>query len=252
MPDITALANLVPSSTLKSARGTNTTLTAFIRGIGQQDPVAGYEPGGGIYLDDVYMARPQGALTDIYGLERVETLRGPQSALYGKNTIGGAVKYVTRKLAPKMTFGVKATVGNDGEKDLVLSASVPLSEMLRIGGSVATFNRDGFGQNVINGLDNYNKNAVAGRISIELTPASDLFIRLSSDRTVDDSQAKQGDRLTPGPAPASLPAALRKASRTACSIRAWSWSLPAGRTRRHCSKSARASTRNKSPLLNWA
>ena len=252
VPDITALANLVPSSTLKSARGTNTTLTAFIRGIGQQDPVAGYEPGGGIYLDDVYMARPQGALTDIYGLERVETLRGPQSALYGKNTIGGAVKYVTRKLAPKMTFGVKATVGNDGEKDLVLSASVPLSEMLRIGGSVATFNRDGFGQNVINGLDNYNKNAVAGRISIELTPASDLFIRLSSDRTVDDSQAKQGDRLTPGPAPASLPAALRKASRTACSIRAWSWSLPAGRTRRHCSKSARASTRNKSPLLNWA
>ena len=205
LPDITALANLVPSTTLKSARGTNTTLTAFIRGIGQQDPVAGYEPGVGIYLDDVYMARPQGALTDIYDLERVEILRGPPGTLYGKNTIGGAVKYVTRKLAPKMTFGVKATVGNYGEKDLVLNASVPLSDMLRIGGSLATFNRDGYGQNVINGLDNYNKNAVAGRISVELTPSSDLFIRLSSDRTVDDSQAKQGYRLTPGPAPASLP-----------------------------------------------
>ena len=205
VPDITALANLVPSTTLKSSRGTNTTLTAFIRGIGQQDPVAGYEPGVGIYLDDVYMARPQGALTDIYDLERVEILRGPQGTLYGKNTIGGAVKYVTRKLAPKTTFGVKATVGNYGEKDLVLNASVPLSDMLRIGGSLATFNRDGYGKNVINGLDNYNKNAVAGRISIELTPTSDLFIRLSSDRTVDDSQAKQGYRLTPGPAPASLP-----------------------------------------------
>ena len=205
VPDITALANLVPSTTLKSSRGTNTTLTAFIRGIGQQDPVAGYEPGVGIYLDDVYMARPQGALTDIYDLERVEILRGPQGTLYGKNTIGGAVKYVTRKLAPKTTFGVKATVGNYGERDLVLNASVPLSDMLRVGGSLATFNRDGYGKNVINGLDNYNKNAVAGRISIELTPTSDLFIRLSSDRTVDDSQAKQGYRLTPGPAPASLP-----------------------------------------------
>jgi len=204
MPDITAVANLVPSTTLKASRGTNTTLTAFIRGIGQQDPVAGYEPGVGIYLDDVYMARPQGALTDIYDLERVEILRGPQGTLYGKNTIGGAVKYVTRKLSPKTTFGVKATVGNYGEKDLVLNATVPLSDMLRIGGSVATFNRDGFGQNVVNGKDNYNKEAVAGRISIELTPSSNLFIRLSSDRTVDDSQAKQGYRLTPGPAPASL------------------------------------------------
>ena len=203
VPDITALADIVPSTTLKSSRGTNTTLTAFIRGIGQQDPVAGYEPGVGIYLDDVYMARPQGALTDIYDLERVEILRGPQGTLYGKNTIGGAVKYVTRKLSPKMTFGVKATVGTYGERDLVLNASVPVSDMLRIGGSVATFNRDGYGHNVINGLDNYNKEAVAGRISIELTPNSDLFIRLSSDRTVDDSQAKQGYRLTPGPAPAN-------------------------------------------------
>jgi iron complex outermembrane receptor protein len=201
VPDITALADVVPSTTLKSSRGTNTTLTAFIRGIGQQDPVAGYEPGVGIYLDDVYMARPQGALTDIYDLERIEILRGPQGTLYGKNTIGGAVKYVTRKLAPKMTFGVKATIGNYGEKDLVLNGSVPVSDMLRIGGSIASFNRDGFGHNVVNGLDNYNKEAVAGRISIELTPNSDLFIRLSSDRTVDDSQAKQGYRLTAGPAP---------------------------------------------------
>jgi iron complex outermembrane receptor protein len=204
VPDITALADVVPSTTLKSSRGTNTTLTAFIRGIGQQDPVAGYEPGVGIYLDDVYMARPQGALTDIYDLERVEILRGPQGTLYGKNTIGGAIKYVTRKLAPKMTFGVKASVGSYGEKDLVLNASVPVSDILRVGGSIATFNRDGFGHNVINGLDNYNKEAVAGRLSIELAPSSELFVRLSSDRTVDDSQAKQGYRLTPGPAPASL------------------------------------------------
>ena len=205
VPDITALTEVIPSTTLKSSRGTNTTLTAFIRGIGQQDPVAGYEPGVGIYLDDVYLARPQGALTDIYDLERIEVLRGPQGTLYGKNTIGGAVKYVTRKLSPKTTFDAKATIGSYGEKDLVLKASTPISDMLRIGGSVATFNRDGFGHNVITGQENYNKEVLAGRISIELTPNSDLFIRLASDRTVDDSQAKQGYRLTPGPAPTSLP-----------------------------------------------
>jgi iron complex outermembrane receptor protein len=205
VPDITALTDVIPNTTLKSSRGTNTTLTAFIRGIGQQDPVAGYEPGVGVYLDDVYLARPQGALTDIYDLERIEVLRGPQGTLYGKNTIGGAVKYVTRKLAPTTTFDAKATIGSYKERDLVIKASTPISDMLRIGGSVATFNRDGFGHNVITGQENYNKEVLAGRISVELTPNSDLFIRLATDRTVDDSQAKQGYRLTPGPAPTNLP-----------------------------------------------
>jgi iron complex outermembrane receptor protein len=205
VPDVTALTNMVPNTTLKSSRGTNSTLTAFIRGIGQQDPVAGYEPGVGVYLDDVYLARPQGALTDIYDLERIEVLRGPQGTLYGKNTIGGAVKYVTRKLSPKTTFDAKATFGNYNQKDLVLKASTPFNDMLRIGGSLATFNRDGFGKNVISGEENYNKDIMAGRISAELTPTPDLFIRLSADRTVDDSQAKQGHRLTPGPAPTFLP-----------------------------------------------
>jgi iron complex outermembrane receptor protein len=198
-PDLTAIADVVPSTTLKTSRGTNTTLTAFMRGIGQQDPVAGYEQGVGIYLDDVYLVRPQGALTDIYDLERIEVLRGPQGTLYGRNTIGGAVKYVTRKLSTKTTFDAKATFGTYGEKDLVLKASTPISDMLRVGGTIATFNRDGFGHNVITGADNYNKKVLAGRFSVELTPNSDLFIRLATDRTVDDSQPKQGYRLTPGP-----------------------------------------------------
>ena len=201
IPDITALAETVPNTTLKASRGTNTTLTAFIRGVGQQDPVAGYEQGVGIYLDDIYLARPQGALTDIYDLERIEILRGPQGTLYGRNTIGGAVKYVTRKLPNKLALEVKGTLGNYNERDLVLKGSVPVSDTVRVGGTLATFNRDGFGKNIVNGKDNYNKNIAAGRISIEATPTSDLFIRLAADRTVDDSNPRQGYRYTPTPAP---------------------------------------------------
>ncbi len=108
IPDITGIADLTPNTTLKTSRATNSTLTAFIRGIGQQDPVAGYEQGVGIYIDDVYLARPQGALADIYDLERIEVLRGPQGTLYGRNTIGGAIKYVTRRLGAKPELNVKA------------------------------------------------------------------------------------------------------------------------------------------------
>ncbi len=205
MPDVTAIADMVPNTTLKASRATNTTLTAFIRGIGQQDPVAGYEQGVGIYLDDIYLARPQGALSDIYDLERIEVLRGPQGTLYGRNTIGGAVKYVTRKLSSKAEVSVKATLGDYSEQDLVVKGSVPLSDTFRIGGTIASFNRDGYGTNVINGTENYNKEVLAGRISAEFTPNSSLFIRLAADRTVDDSLPKVGYRLTPGPAPTSLP-----------------------------------------------
>ncbi|RZV50367.1 MAG: TonB-dependent receptor, partial [Sphingomonadaceae bacterium] len=58
--DITDIADTTPNVTLEASRGTNSTLTAFIRGVGQQDPVAGFEQGVGIYLDDVYLNRPQG------------------------------------------------------------------------------------------------------------------------------------------------------------------------------------------------
>jgi iron complex outermembrane recepter protein len=60
--DITAISQTTPNVTFETSRATNSTLTAFIRGVGQQDPVAGFEQGVGIYLDDVYLNRPQGAV----------------------------------------------------------------------------------------------------------------------------------------------------------------------------------------------
>jgi iron complex outermembrane receptor protein len=199
--DVTGLADLVPNTTLKTSRATNSTLTAFIRGIGQQDPVAGYEQGVGIYLDDVYLARPQGALQDIYDLERIEILRGPQGTLYGRNTIGGAVKYVSRKLGAVPEINVKATLGNYGEQDLVVRGNLPITDSLRIGATVATFNHDGYGHNVVNGKENYNKEVLAGRVSIEYAPNAQLFVRFAADQTKDDSLPRAGYRLTAGPAP---------------------------------------------------
>ncbi|MBL8513586.1 MAG: TonB-dependent receptor, partial [Betaproteobacteria bacterium] len=195
-PDISAIALSVPNTTLTASRGTNSTLTSFIRGVGQQDPVAGFEAGVGIYLDDIYLARPQGALADIYDVERVEVLRGPQGTLYGRNTIGGAVKYVTRKLAAKNDFRARMTVGEYGQKDLVLVGSVPVTDSFRVGATLARFDRDGFGTNLANGDENYNKDIKAGRVSAEWAPNAKLFVRIAGDTTTDDSNPKHGHRLT--------------------------------------------------------
>ncbi|MGN6691988.1 MAG: TonB-dependent receptor plug domain-containing protein, partial [Sphingopyxis sp.] len=168
--DITDVANMAPNTTLENSRGTNSTLTAFIRGVGQQDPVPGFEAGVGIYLDDVYLNRPQGAVLDIYDVERIEVLRGPQGTLYGRNTIGGAVKYVTRPLNPDSPeLRIRGTLGTYKQADLVVTGSAPISDMFRIGGSVARLSRGGFGDNLtIPGLENYNKDVWAGRGTIEL------------------------------------------------------------------------------------
>ncbi len=96
LEDMTAFA---PNIKVNAGRATSSTINAYIRGVGQNDPLWGFEPGVGIYIDDVYVARPQGALLDVYDVERIEVLRGPQGTLYGKNTIAGAIKYVTRDIA---------------------------------------------------------------------------------------------------------------------------------------------------------
>lgn len=196
--DITDVGDTTPNVTLETSRGTNTTLTAFIRGVGQQDPVAGFEQGVGLYLDDVYLNRPQGALLDIYDVERIEVLRGPQGTLYGRNTIGGAVKYVTRRLSNTPELKIRANVGTYNQADLIVSTSAPLTDTVRIGGAFARLKRDGFGTNLTTGAENYNKDIWAGRGTLEFEPSDRVFFRVSGDLTSDSSNPRGGHRLIPG------------------------------------------------------
>ncbi|MFZ5608265.1 MAG: TonB-dependent receptor [Pseudomonadota bacterium] len=199
IPDIVALGQSVPNVTLEVSRGTNSTLTAFIRGVGQQDPVAGFEAGVGLYIDDVYLNRPQGTVLDIYDVERIEVLRGPQGTLYGRNTIGGAIKYVTKRLSDEPEFALRLSGGTYRQFDGVFTMSLPLADTFRVGGSVARLTRDGFGENLnLEGLENYNKDILAGRVSAEWEPNSDVFFRLTADYSDDDSDPRQGHRLIPG------------------------------------------------------
>ncbi|MEE4208611.1 MAG: TonB-dependent receptor [Parvularcula sp.] len=196
-PDITYIAQTTPNVTLEVSRGTNTTLTAFIRGVGQQDPVAGFENGVGIYIDDVYLNRPQGVVLDIYNVERIEVLRGPQGTLYGRNTIGGAVKYITKRLGDEPSLNLRGQVGTFNQRDVIATAELPVSDMLRVGASVASFKRDGFGTNITTGAENYNKDIVAARGTIEFEPSDRVFFRLMGDYIKDDSNIRGGYREIP-------------------------------------------------------
>ena len=195
---ITDVAKTTPNVTLKVSRGTNSTLTPFIRGIGQQDPVAGFEQGVGVYIDDVYLNRPQAAVLDIYDVERIEVLRGPQGTLYGRNTIGGAVKFVTKRIptdGPHMSM--RTNIGTYGQADFIAEASTPITKELLVGVAAARLKNNGFGKNLTNGLRNYNKDIWATRGSIEFLPTDTVQVRLTGDYIWDDSNPKGGHRFYP-------------------------------------------------------
>lgn len=207
--DITTLQQQTPNATVQIARGSNSTLISFIRGIGQQDPLWGFEPGVGLYVDDVYIARPQGAVLDIYDVQRIEVLRGPQGSLYGRNTVGGAIKYVTSNLSADPELTLRGSYGSYNQTDLLAVASLPLSDTLRVGGAFASYDRDGYGTNLNTGAEHYNKDVVAGRASIEWAPRSDVFVRLAYDRVEDTSNPRHGHREVAGVGPgAGVPASV--------------------------------------------
>lgn len=197
------LEKSVPNAQFRASRATNSTLTAYIRGVGQQDPLWGFEPGVGVYVDDVYYARPQAAVMDVFDVERIEVLRGPQGTLYGKNTVGGAIKYITKTMTGEASGRAKIAVGDYGQQEITLSGQLPIIEnTLYVGAAVSKMKRDGYGK-VSTGYDinagtfsaredNYEKDVEVGRISVEYTPTEKLFFRLAADKTWDESNQPCG------------------------------------------------------------
>src|SRR5215470_15601303 len=112
--DVAKLSAIAPNVTLDAGTpfsGSDTVLAAYIRGIGQNDFAFNQDPGVGVYVDGVYLARSVGSNTSMLDVERVEILKGPQGTLFGRNTIGGAISIVTRDPKPDFMFRSEVTTG---------------------------------------------------------------------------------------------------------------------------------------------
>ncbi|AWV07084.1 TonB-dependent receptor [Marilutibacter maris] len=205
--DISDLDAEVPNLTIYAARGSSSTVTAYIRGIGQSDPLWGVDPGVGIYLDDVYIARPQGALLDVFDVQRVEVLRGPQGTLYGKNTIGGAIKYVSRGLPTGLDGFASVTAGSHGKLDVkaAIGGSLAGNDALRGRISVASLNSDGYGENRVTGQKVSDKEILAMRAQLGAYVSDDFNIQVAYDWMDDQSGVRGAQMLAPNPFNALFP-----------------------------------------------
>lgn len=169
--NIDKLGQAVPNVVL-NRRGDNEP-NVVIRGIGSFGNVQGV----GFYIDDVQNFTDQASR--IVDLERVEVLKGPQGTLYGGSSIGGAVKYVTKK--PSNEFGGRASI-EAGEQSIFnanASVNVPLSEVFaaRVSGYVDT--NDGFMKNRVTGINNDKSKEYGVRGALRFTPSDQTDVNLS-------------------------------------------------------------------------
>jgi len=135
--------NLVFDST-SNISGSSNSASIFIRGIGQRDYTLAVEPGVGIYIDDVYLAHSLGNVLDVVDVERIEVLRGPQGTLFGRNSIGGAVRVVTKKPTDEFGGMAELVVGDYDRRDIKGQINIPLTDTLYFRASGASMQRDGY------------------------------------------------------------------------------------------------------------
>jgi iron complex outermembrane receptor protein len=144
---VSEISNFAPNVQLESSApifASSQILTGFIRGIGQNDISSSLEPGVGVYLDGVILARSIGANVDLLDIERIEILKGPQGTLFGRNTIGGAISVVTRDPAEEFAFRGETTYGSRERFELRGTVDVPLGDTLRSQFSFSTRSQNGY------------------------------------------------------------------------------------------------------------
>jgi iron complex outermembrane receptor protein len=145
--NVSQLSDLTPNVSLDAGTpfsGSDTVLSAYIRGIGQDDFAFNLDPGVGVYVDGVYLARSVGANTTMLDVDRVEILKGPQGTLFGRNSIGGAISIVTRDPGNEFMAKGEVTGGTFHRMDTKVTFDVPFTDRILSTLSFSEEKRDGY------------------------------------------------------------------------------------------------------------
>ena len=170
--NIEGLNGTIPNlNVMGSAGGSATTGTSFrVRGI----------PGVGTYVDGIWQVSTQGMLNqEFVDIERIEVLRGPQGTLFGRDSVGGAIRIVTKRPSDEFGASFKGTVGTLNRRDASMSVDVPFSDNVRSKWTFASLNRDGYIDNLTTGGANGGIDQTVLRGDIVWTPTDDLDFRFN-------------------------------------------------------------------------
>ena len=178
---ISDLALLSPGLTIGNNSNTSTP-EIYLRGIGTKDFSIGSDIGVGIYVDDVYIGRTGAMFVDLFDLERIEVLRGPQGTLFGRNTIGGAIQLISKQPTTEFESQQLIRIGNFDLYNLTGSLSGPIVEDRLLGRLSYNFkDRDGYSKNVFNDDRLADAESVSGSGSLLFLPTNTLSFQVNAD-----------------------------------------------------------------------
>jgi iron complex outermembrane receptor protein len=195
--NIDGLQGAVPNMNIVQGRGSSSAVNVFIRGIGQPDALQTFDPGVGMYVDDVYYSRIQGALFKLFDVDHIEVLRGPQGTLYGKNSTGGAIKIVTKEPGKETTGSVEVTAGSYGLLETKAYVATPLNETWGISAAIVGTSNDGYVKNLATGKHYNDDDTQAIRLKLVGNPSDDFKAVFSLDYTHQDNALTLGNPEAP-------------------------------------------------------
>jgi iron complex outermembrane receptor protein len=183
------ISNFAPNLELHPTNrpaGGGSAFAGYIRGVGTGDFQFPTDPGIGLYVDDVYIARSLGGLLSLEDIERVEVLKGPQGTLYGRNTIGGAINVVTTEpnLSGPVEGLVKLRAGQYGRIDGAgLINAALIEDTLGVKLSVSSLNNSGFGKRILTGDRYGSEDRLILRGAVKWRIAPGVTLKLAGDYT---------------------------------------------------------------------
>ncbi len=182
------IAAQVPNLTIKQSFA-NSVPQIFLRGVGVNDPNANANGAVGIYVDDVNLVSPSALTFSLFDTDRVEVLRGPQGTLYGRNTTGGAINFISRKPGDTQEGYATFRYGRFNSKQLEAGVTAPVAQgaSLRVAGVVE--DSEGFHHNRVTGNDlgDVGRWALRGLLRIEPSSSVNILLNVHGGRLANSS-----------------------------------------------------------------
>lgn len=201
------LVKIVPGLTYTETPYGTGVLT--LRGVGFYESSLAASSPVATYIDEIALPYPRMAQGAGLDAERVEVLKGPQGTLYGQNTTGGLVNYVSAKPTEEVEYGVTASIGRFFQTDLEGYVSGPLSDSLRARAAVRVQGGEAWQKSATHDGELGEKDVLVGRILVDWTPSEQLSFLLNVNGFVDKSDTRAGQAIffspaTPNVQPAEL------------------------------------------------
>lgn len=197
--EFTDIAAQVPNVIITETQSDPSVARVVIRGQQQADTLLTTDASVGVYVDGVNLPRQTGLNANIFDIERIEILKGPQGTLYGKNTTGGAINIIAKKPELGVTNGfLRATAGNEAFTQISGGINIPLGERAAARIAVQKTDQDGFGESRVNGNELYDQDEIFVRGSLAWDISDNVDVLLQIDHMDLDEGGAMEKLLQPG------------------------------------------------------